>query len=661
MRRLLSLACVVVLGCQPSAEPVTAPAARPAVAAPATAAAGPLSLLDAVGDSAPLTVSLDPGRWATLHGALVAKARALPGAAQQALGRLNHPAVAIGMALGVPPLASAPGLDPKRPWVFALFEPPASGPVGATTALLPPMADGFPGFRHRAALPATDAKALAKAVAQHLGAAGFDARGPVSGRPDSHLLQRGRGWCAVWPSAGHVYVEWVSHVALRPEATRDLAPVGPVGKPARGAAFLAASQPAAVSLRFEARHLRAAYTAYGYLQGVEALASVGDPAIAVSLGRAVIALLAKAEALMVDAGADLNAHALTLDAQGEGVRLVWSAEATDVGHRALAAGAAKAAAPLTVKGEPLAQGTTAFAWAAALEAAQVPARFARVGLKPPELAHAFQECGVGCWWHLLLRAPLGTTAGALQVMGLPGGLTPRDLPTAVQVVVPGPAQLAVAAEIGTVDPGLIRQALAESRPLREAQLHVVPRGDRKALLLGINVDPREVFDVAPAPAVGLGYARVDLARLGTAVPGLPAEAAGAAAALGTLTVRASLTPWGMQQVLDLGPAQAPPLPASLQATPQPPRSTDSLRCPTCTDLGPVPAATQACLARAALGLGGLSALASAAPEQRAAFAQRLVAELAPDVACVAEAKAAQPVAAGLRAILGGLEAPSPTP
>ncbi|MCB9523437.1 MAG: AgmX/PglI C-terminal domain-containing protein [Myxococcales bacterium] len=654
--RLLLLSALSACS-SPKAPGPTGPAAGPV----ADADGHTLALLDAVGDSAPLTAVVDPTRWGALHAAVTKRAAALGSLARLPLAKAASPLATAAALVGVPPPARLPGLDEGRPWVFALFEPPANGPVGATTALLPPLDGGFPGFRHRAALPATDAKALGKGVADLLASAGYTASGPVAGRADSALLKGEQGqWCALWPDGDRLYVEWLSHVALKPDGAQALAPSGPVGKPARGAALLAASLPAALALRFEARHLRATYTAHGHMQAVGALFSVGDD-LALQLGQAAFGLLMKAELLMGDDGADLNAHALTVAAEGEGIRLVWTAEATATGQQALAAGAKAAAAPLTVKGQPLAQATTALGWAALLDQAQVPPPFAKVGTRARDLGYAFAECGVGCWWQVMLRSPFGSAAGALQALGtLPGGLRRSDLPSLLQVVVPGPGQVALAAEIGPVDAGMIRSALAEIRPLREAQLHVLPRGERKVVLLGVGVDPRTVFDLAPAPAVGLGVAQVALGKVAAAIPGAPAEVVRAAEALGTLAVRASLQPWGVQQVFELALGDAPVAPSPATQA-QPVRRVEALRCPTCADAGPVPAAAQTCLQQVALGFGGLNALAHAAPAQRPALAEAMARELEPALACVEAAPAARPAATALRATLARMKAHAAKP
>jgi hypothetical protein len=257
--------------------------------------------------------------------------------------------------------------------------------------------------------------------------------------------------------------------------------------------------------------------------------------------------------------------------------------------------------------------------------------------KMRNFSQAWMECGSGCVFHTALRVPLSTMRGLLDLAPTEVKTALWTLPTSAQLAVldvnPKAPVLALAADVpARFDSSLLRKA-------DMLEVHLIPKGERAALLIGLQVDPRTVFDVERTETIEtVGDMTVDLAALGPRIPGLPPAAFAVLSGMGPLTgetqvVDATLG-WRLHLSTSPGVKRAP-----FEVTPQPDFASPIW--------GFEPGKGDTCLLEATTGVGQLfDALAQVMAANRAQFVAKGLEELKPSLDCAAADPQTQPAVAG---------------
>ncbi len=648
----------------PTSAGVTPPTAASARVAPQPDPQT-LALLDVAGEKAAFVFLVRPDRWPDLHASLTRLTSALPPEARAFMATLGTFDSVLKLTLQFLPTTKEldlTALDRSRPIVLALAESTLDGPAGVVAEAI---FGGVPPLQHRLVLPAKDPVALADALAAALGP-------PAKARPTPSIPkgrvwrysdeekrldpQRRRDleaaglgpmklrWLAVVPGDGHVVVHAGAFGGGHAEPS-----VRPPVPPARTPALVAAATgrtPAAVLVR--SWRLRSFWALMGASQAIEALRHVSPEHRSALLGAAT-RLVLTSELMMDDESAQFDDHLVALAPDPGGVRLSLVSSLTPKSAEALAAGQAGAARtlPLRTKAARF-EATTALDLQALLGKVSAPASLARLRT-PGQIARAFQECGAGCWLHLLLRRPLGAAVAYRNLAGR-GGVSLASLPRATQVAVldlgPGGAspRMALAAVFPKDrDPTALRDALAANVGA-EVKLEVATRGEDRVLLAGVGVAPGEVFDLGGAgeEAPAIHTTRLDLSLVADVVRKAgPAELADALGKLGTLrwTTRRS------------GRALLHEVTLTVKGSPTPPETTatfDGVDWPSPRRATP-PSPGDLCLQGAGWALvQGLEALSHAPPDQRAQLLGRALGGARLHLACATTQASTRAAAQALR-------------
>ncbi len=191
-----------------------------------------LTAIESLGERAAYVVVIDIARWPALRRQLAALALPIPGAQSLLAADTPEPWLAVALAaVGViredgAPSASFAGLDPSRPIVLALAEPPDYAPSRSFAAGLPLITGELPGLRHELVLPATDVALLRRSLAAFLDPLGAARPELVTGHPNASAWQVGDASVALLTGDDQVRVIAVTH-ALQVGATSPFGPVLP--------------------------------------------------------------------------------------------------------------------------------------------------------------------------------------------------------------------------------------------------------------------------------------------------------------------------------------------------------------------------------------------------------------------------------------------------
>lgn len=481
---------VVMVGC--SKSKTGAPMQSPATVDSALAAAFDLASSDAFA-----TVVVHPDRWSSLSDGVGPRRADLPEDVKQALS-LASPYDLIEKVSG----ATLAGLDKTRPVVAGLYV--SDGPeLAPAKALLGPADGGFEGLRHRAILPASDAPALVRSIAAFMDKAEL-ASVETDARLDATTLY------AAFAEGDHVRVELVigdapaaDRAAWRAHWKAKLTPA-PTGTPSKTAArHFATSNAEFATLYVDLARLRRAHITIGTHTVSDALRVV-DPPMKNELVAAGLAEVLSAWELLAPEDAFTPEIALSLGAiSGGGLTLRVVASLSAAGRAAHEAARADAGPFLAPKDDPnaLATVTVHTSYRALLEAAKVPPSIAKAS--KDDLA----QIVIGCGWACSLGA--GTPAVSKRLFELASatgdlGFVPRSIALSLTPAAPAterapPVAMAIAggyregdfddaklmALLGKVPPGMFTTATDQV-------------GDRKAVFLGMGVDPRTVISVGDA-------------------------------------------------------------------------------------------------------------------------------------------------------------------
>lgn len=619
---VITALCVALLvGCgtkKRQAGVVEAPPTDPAV----------LELLDELGDGALISAVIRPGQIPAIGEALA-----------PLLGQLGREGAEVQALLGSPDgwmklalAGEASGWDPSAPFGLALFQPATDGPPGSASAQMPMdellgagdaqglLARIGPGFRHRALIPATDPAALAQVIRARATALGAKARGET-------LQLDGMVSLALFPEDGRLRIEAASHGA----PPQDWAITGgPSPRTPAVSAFANRDNPAA-SVLVRPWLLRPVYTQYGGFQVVQAMA-FGSPEYRAMLAARGWSILLLGEGLMSDAGAEFDDWAASLHVVPGGLEVRSVASLTPAGAKALERGGQRA--PLKLKVDAPVQFALGTDLRAAVEAAAEPMAFTRAR-RMRDVARALSECGPGCSFHAASRQPLGTLKGLSRFLTAEASFAGGEI-RAAQIVLTafgprGPEGAAAWQVPKGADLSSVRAAIADL-PRQSGfaiEMFVEPMADdHQAVMIGVNIDPRTVFEAAPDPEAGFGRFS---AKSAVAQGPIPKEVQRILDQVQQLEARSVVGRRALAGVVRVG----------IGGSIEPPKVPTPMNSRWDSPIGhAADSAGAKCLARVATGLSqAFDALSSASPEMRGRLFDAALAELQADFEC-AEAEAA---------------------
>ena len=209
-----------------------------------------LTAIESLGERAAYVVVVDTARWPALRRQLAALALPIPDARSLLAADTPEAWLAVALAAaGVTRTNAAPpglfaGLDPDRPIVLALAEPPNDAPSRTFAAGLPLITGELPGLRHELVLPATDVALLHRSLAAFLDPLGASRPELVAGHANASAWQVGDASVALLTGADQLRVIAVTH-ALQVEASSPSSPAllrAPAEPPLRTAGVVAAAR-----------------------------------------------------------------------------------------------------------------------------------------------------------------------------------------------------------------------------------------------------------------------------------------------------------------------------------------------------------------------------------------------------------------------------------
>lgn len=597
-------------------------------AAPATVDAARMAIVDRLGDRAPLVGVFDPAAWPTVHARLGRLfERAPPGMAEAVRELKDEPAVVqavLRLATGNPAAAAPAGLDPSRPIAFSLFEPGFDGPPGSAIAAID--FDTPQPLRHEVILPATDAAALEASLKAALGDTPKTAAGYDLGIVQVGIKAEG---------------DLVRIAALMPATSKQADRLWPAtsAPSVRTPALLELASPgAALGMLVRPWRLRAAWGQHGANQMAFALTEVA-PDMRMALFAKGLSIVLTGATLMSAERPEFEDAVVRLTADDAGIALEGTHAITALLQGALTAG--KPGTVFATRTPPLAESWQRVDLRGLLDGIGPRPAFAQAK-RLRDVGRGIQECGLGCTLHTLLRAPFGTARTLVDLAPPEVKAALRDLPTATQIAFVGMdgrlPRIALAADVPkSFDTSLLR---AGGGPI---EVHLIPRDERAALLVGFNVDPRTVFDhTRAATAEGMSHSWLDVQQLASMLGGIVPKAELLLAGLGPIVADArhpgggrSLT-WRLHLTTEAGKT------ASAYA---PRRGADFA--------GPIrgfeASPGDPCLARAVKGAVELfDALASVASDSRGALFGKGADELKADLDCAAQHPTTRAAATGMR-------------
>lgn len=629
-RPWLVAACLIACaGCDKTSPQTTDPTAKSQTSA---AAAQPktdpaiTAALDLLGDGAPVVGIFDGRSWPKVHQRLTPVMQHLPPAlGQQFAAAKDLPGVlsALGrMGLGQG-LDTLHGIDPKRPAAFALNEASASGPPGIALAAID-FEKPTP-LRHEIVLPASDAKALEASLRAILAKAGKPhAKGYDLGELQVDVKAEG---------------DWVRVAALmpaRPDGVEQMwrAPRAP--STVTPAYQRLASPGAGLAMLVRPWRLRVAYGQHGANQMQFAMGSMGPAAdMRMQLFAKGLSIVLNGAALMHASRPDFEDSVVRLVGDDAGVHLEGVHTLSATAKPAMEQAIAKGGRVLKLKQKALVYSRQRIDLLGLLDGVGPRPVMAKVK-RMRDFARAWQECGFGCVIHTAFRVPLSTARGMMDLAPSEMKQMLRALPTSAQVALidiqrNGPS-LAVAADVPAgFDTGMLRQLPIE--------VHLVPNGERAALLLGMQVDPRTVFATDTTEALdGIGQLDADLPSIAPKVQPLDADVARVLGGLGALTGESrqvgSAFAWRLHLTTSPGVRAAPFEVADAAGFTSPIH-------------GFTPGKADACLRKATEGASAMfEALASAAPDMRGRLLGQGLAELEPSLTCAKNHPQTRPAADG---------------
>lgn len=637
MARLwLAAALAIFLGCGERgggapADPKAAPADSATVAPQGEPAM--LEALDRLGDGAAVVGVIDPRSWPTVHQRLLPVFAKLPAPIGAQFADLKDLRSLIQglprFIIGVPP-PTLDGLDESRPLVFSLFEATSFGPPGAAAASI--NFDAPHPLRHEFILPASDPAALHASVRAFFG---------KMGASSSNGFNLGRAQVGVKAEGDVVRV-----VILSPAKSTQIEALWrtPLKASIRTPAFVELASPGAgIGLLIRPWRMRVAYGHHGASQIIEALSFMGSGSDRrMAMFAKGLSIVLSSAALMHAERPDLEDSVVRLSGDDAGIFMTGTHTLTQTLATALTTAVSKGGRLYATKVPFVAQARQRIDLRALLDGVGPSPIFAHMK-RLRDFAQGWSECGFGCALHTAVRTPISTIRGAMDLAPAEVRAALRTLPSAVQLVLvkldpKGPPQVALAADVPQgFDTGVLRQARGM------LQVYLTPKDDRAVLLVGLQIDPRTVFDLTKIePLEGISSLQVDLSTLANGIAAMDAFLATALDGLGGLTLQSAQAPGGRAFVWRAHLTTSPGVQASVFT----PNQTQAFESPI---RGYTPSAGDACAAKMVGEAGQMfDALANVEPSQRAMLIQRGFDEMAPSIKCAAQHETTRPSVDGLR-------------
>jgi hypothetical protein len=520
---IVLLGFVYLCGCtQPQIKPVHW---GPALAEPDLST---LDLLSAVGDKGTIIVALRPDQWASNQSVLrtffegfpipediVEKIFSAPDLVSAAVRTL---ALSLGETLDW--TGSLPGLDTKRPTLAGLFEPTTNSIPMAAPLLTPGehRPTGLSGFRHRLLIPAVDVPVLTASLTKLVGSYKLKAATNASRQDTSvYPFPNGEGFLAIIPEKDHVRIEVLTH---------DLHASQAQGKPAstipsQWNSLLEQQPPAGKLLASPAMHFLATgqdlITVYfrpwqfGNIGGhlgmyqIKKAICFADPAHKAELATVGLAEIINGYLIMSPIGAEMDDIAIGFSAR-DLIRFTEVASLTELGTKILQAGTQVRTSAYSRSDMP---SIFNFSIPADLESlinqAEEPSVMARAK-NIRRGVEAYQECGIFCIYHSLLRNPVGTAKSIRRLIEYePAQIFPQAFDLSIVELNFKDRQNPIKAALVAVFPkGYDTAWLREGLKIIEqpqfstglkTQLVVETVAEKDVVLIGINIDPREVYTI----------------------------------------------------------------------------------------------------------------------------------------------------------------------
>ncbi|MFN3197117.1 MAG: AgmX/PglI C-terminal domain-containing protein [Bradymonadia bacterium] len=453
-----------------------------------------LDIIRAAGDRAALLMAFYPEKYAEDHRQLTALGMKLPGELRRALASVDsvESLLAAWMDGKIDPTALK-GWDKARPTVLALAEAPEAGPPGYVAS--GPL-EGREGLRHRIILPATDPQALLNSLADTLDK---QSRGHTIGKEKVWEIYEGR-WLSLQAAKDHVHGVMIVNGPQTLEARTKLGPViVPIHAqaPVTPALVHAVTAESPVAFVVQPWNFRSASAWEG--MGQAALA-VGDadtlsPNMLDQLTVAARSIVLGSEALILDEGADFDAHALTFSVDDQQVAVQLVSALTPEGRTRWVSNTGGLPA-LKAGVEPFATFDVGLDGQTMLEASSLPPAFGGRLPRMRDISYAISECGWGCTAHFGLRHPTGVIKAIAQAVSKEAPV-PLDLKGARVVVMPrgeAPVPPVAMAIEGTANGVEKLQALFKAA---ESDLNVKTASTkgRHWLLASFQADADAIFDL----------------------------------------------------------------------------------------------------------------------------------------------------------------------
>ncbi|MBW1871703.1 MAG: hypothetical protein JRJ19_06540 [Deltaproteobacteria bacterium] len=488
-------------------------------------AATTLDLLSAAGDQAAIVVALRPDQWASNQSVLKTffEGFEIPAdiiekifsSADMVAATVGALALSLGETVDWP--GSLPGLDTKRPTVAALFEPTTNS-IPMAAPLLRPAEHGsteLSGFRHRILIPAVDIPALTAALTRLVGLVDLKAAKDVSRQGTSlYPFRNGEGFLAIIPEKDHVRIEILTH-DLHQEKPSS-------GTPSRWNSLLEAQPTSGQLISSPAMHFLASgqdlITVYfrpwqfrdigGHLGMylIEKAICHVNPSLKTALATAGLSEIINGYLIMSPIGAEMDDIAIGLSAR-DMIRFTEVASLTDLGARVFLAGTLN---PSTAYAKSSIPSIFNFSVPINLENLFAQAEEASVLAQAKDIykgVEAYRECGIFCIYHTLLRNPIGTAKSLRHLVEYePAQILPQAFDLTIVDINFNDRRNPIKAALAAVFPkgydttwlsnGLkgIEQPQHSGGGLK-THLVVESVGDKDVVLVGMNIDPREVYSI----------------------------------------------------------------------------------------------------------------------------------------------------------------------
>lgn len=492
----------------------------------------------ALGGDGTLVVVLRPDRLPAVQAALLPIVRDIDPEAGRLLAGADTPEKALAAfapVLGLPEnTVQLEGWDPSRPVVASLFESPYQGPPGTILPQVPITQGHVADMRHAILLPAKDDAALVESLAFMAATLHLDPIPElVEGIDGGRAFREGSTSIAFLPEGKYARIVIFGGGIASPEqreANRErLAAPKDRDIEWTPATSLLAADDTAAALLFRPWRGRAAWTWFGCVEALRAIQTVSrDQRAAARMKGSQIVL--SAELLLEDLGADFDDQAIQLAVVDGTPRLRAAMSLAPDGREVVESIEDGLRPPFGVKADG--------AWAelyvggdirGALKAASPPAWLE--GVSPFDIFDRIRMGGSIAMYNLAMRHPFGIGRYAFDATAPRSPVSLDKLPLAIHAVllgvegeVPKGALAMELPEGASALPFTGMLALAKTNPdLAGLRVETKSRDGHPVVLVGLGVDPSEVFELDEADERGIAYLRVDPGAITRGMPGLVPE------------------------------------------------------------------------------------------------------------------------------------------